>query len=242
MAEKAVYLPSSVVSQIPAKTGRAGRCCQVRRIVLVQRHGQAQFGRRQGRDLLARNIPPEQVSWHNSSTPTQDLFVDHAEHADAGAPGASTPVQRNGNAPAISVPPDFLALCQAVILHSDPNRFGLMYRLLWRVLHEPALRHDPLDADCVRAQHMAQAVRRDMHKMKAIVRFRTVEDVESAGGLDPAEGVQGDTHPTQPQGGPLHIAWFEPEHHIVEATAPFFVRRFTQMRWAILTPECSSID
>ena len=36
---------------------------------------------------------------------------------------------------------------------------------------------------------------------------------------------------------PLHVAWFEPEHHIVEATAPFFARRFATMRWAILTPE-----
>ena len=35
----------------------------------------------------------------------------------------------------------------------------------------------------------------------------------------------------------MHEAWFEPEHHIVEAIAPFFARRFTQMRWAILTPE-----
>ena len=67
---------------------------------------------------------------------------------------------------------------------------------------------------------MAQAVRRDMHKMKAFVRFRPIAD-----GAGP--------------GVPLHVAWFEPEHHIVEATAPFFARRFTAMQWAILTPERS---
>ena len=195
--------------------------------------------RRFARDLLDRGVPPEQVTWHSSSTPTKDLFADDAGLAHAGNCDAPPIGQRIGNGPPINVPPDFLALCQAVILHRDPNRFGLLYRLLWRLLHEPGLRYDPLDADRVRAQHMAQAVRRDMHKMKAFVRFRTVEDVESAGGLDTAQGVPGDTHSTQPQGGPLHIAWFEPEHHIVEATAPFFVRRFTQMRWAILTPECS---
>ncbi|WP_422823200.1 UdgX family uracil-DNA binding protein [Variovorax ureilyticus] len=103
-------------------------------------------------------------------------------------------------------------------LHNDPGRFGRLYRLLWRLTHEPALRHDPLDVDRVQAQQMAQAVRRDMHKMTAFVRFRTV--------ADDGEGL-------------LHVAWFEPEHHIVEAVAPFFVRRFTQMRWAILTPERS---
>ncbi len=170
--------------------------------------------RRAARDLLARQIAPEQVSWHSSSMPTQDLFANLASPAESDeqhAPAVARPGQ--GNPSPIPVPPEFLTLCQTVILHSDPRRFGLLYRLLWRLVHEPALRHDPLDADRMQAQHMAQAVRRDMHKMKAFVRFRAVED--------------------------MHIAWFEPDHHTVEATAPFFVRRFTQMRWAILTPECS---
>ena len=174
--------------------------------------------RRTVRNLLARNMAPEQVSWHSISTPTQDLFADSCRSAGHGS----------DNAPPINVPAEFLALCQTVILHSDPNRFGLLYRLLWRLLHEPALRHDPLDADRVQAHHLAQAVRRDMHKMKAFVRFRTVQD---------RDGVTGGIPQTQQQGGPLHVAWFEPEHHIVEAIAPFFVRRFTQMRWAIFTPE-----
>ena len=198
--------------------------------------------RRAARDLRARQIPPDQVSWHSSSTPTQDLFAEHAHRADTGERDSAIAGRGDGKAPAINVPAEFLTLCQSVILHSDPNRFGLLYRLLWRLVHEPALRHDPLDADRVRAQHMAQAVRRDMHKMKAFVRFRTVEGGEGEAGDtgDAGEaGQAGDGSQVDPQIGPLHIAWFEPDHHIVEATAPFFVRRFTQMRWAILTPECS---
>ena len=39
--------------------------------------------------------------------------------------------------------------------------------------------------------------------------------------------------------GTRFVAWFEPEHHIVRATAGFFVRRFANMRWSILTPELS---
>ena len=109
-----------------------------------------------------------------------------------------------------------MPLCESVVLHRDASRFGLLYRLLWRLQIEPGLRLDPLDADWVAAQQMAQAVRRDMHKMKAFVRFRRIDT--------------GD-------GEPLHVAWFEPEHHIVEATAPFFARRFANMRWAVLTPE-----
>ena len=75
----------------------------------------------------------------------------------------------------------------------------LLYRLLWRLQVEPALRGHPLDPDWLRADAMAQEVRREMHRMKAAVRFRAI---------------------TGDDGAPLHVAWFDPEHHVVEATAP----------------------
>ena len=175
--------------------------------------------RRAARNLLARQVPPGQVSWHTAGALVQDLFAgpdvtDTTANADV----------HSANAPAVKVPAEFLALCESVVLHSDPNRFGLLYRIFWRLAHEPGLRHDPLDADMMAAHRLAQAVRRDLHKMKAFVRFRTVQD---------------ERFRARPQDGPLHVAWFEPGHHIVEAVAPFFVRRFAQMRWAILTPACS---
>ena len=168
--------------------------------------------RQAARALLARGVPPEAVAWHTQASAATDLFAD--------APPAAALAPPENGAPALSVPPAFITLCETVLLHSDPGRFGLLYRLLWRLTREPALRHDPLDADRVQAQHMAQAVRRDMHKMKAFVRFRTLA-------------------PDHDGAPPMHVAWFEPQHHIAEAVAPFFVRRFTQMRWAILTPESS---
>ena len=178
--------------------------------------------RRAARVLLAQNTLPEQITWHSTDAVVQDLFSGAASSDTVAAPVEKPPAL--DNAPSVNVPPEFLTLCKSVILHSDPNRFGLLYRILWRLTHEPDLRHDPLDPDRVKAQQMAQAVQRDMHKMKAFVRFRTVQD---------------DIFINHPEGGLLHVAWFEPEHHIVEAIAPFFARRFTQMRWAILTPERS---
>ena len=176
--------------------------------------------RRGARSLIARHMLPEQVSWHSTDESTQDLFAPAKDTGVIAPNGAAFDA-----APLLSVPPEFMALCKSVILHSDKNRFGLLYRILWRLAHEPGLRHDPLDADLMKAQHLAQAVRRDIHKMKAFVRFRTVQD---------------DIFINHPEEGLLHVAWFEPEHHIVETVAPFFARRFTQMRWAILTPECSA--
>ena len=122
------------------------------------------------RRLLAQQVAPECVSWHSSSTPVQDLFADPATSQPP------MPAQTDRDVTAINVPAEFLSLCQSVVLHSDANRFGLLYRLLWRLVHEPGLRHDPLDADRVRAEHLAHAVRRDMHKMKAFVRFTSVQD------------------------------------------------------------------
>ena len=189
--------------------------------------------RRAARRLVASRTPPEQVAWHSTggadhpfglslSKPMPDSAA-LRQAQDKRPDDSSVLVTQAGNdAPAIRVSPDFITLCKTVILHRDPTRFELLYRLLWRMAQEPSLQHDPLDADMLHAEHLAKAVRRDTHKMKAFVRFRTVLD---------------EAFKTLPTGGPLHVAWFEPEHHIVEAIAPFFARRFTQMRWAILTPE-----
>ena len=170
--------------------------------------------RQAARELLQQRVAPDSVTWAVAGAQAPELLS--APAAPPQAPAADT------TAASVNVSPDFIDLCRQVVLHSDRTRFALLYRLLWRQQHESGLRHDPLDADMALARRMAQAVRREMHKMKAFVRFRPVQP---AGGL--------------PGGEPLHIAWFEPEHHVVDAVAPFFVRRFAGMRWAILTPQRS---
>jgi probable DNA metabolism protein len=159
------------------------------------------------RSLLVEGVAPEGVQWSTDGQPG-DLFGDALVAADPSPP----------ESPRVAVPPAFLTLCESVVLHRDPQRFALLYRLLWRLAHEPVLRHDPLDSDMLRAHDMARAVGRDIHKMRAFVRFRQVDDGADA--------------------SPLHVAWFEPQHHVVKANAPWFMRRFAQMRWAILTPDC----
>ena len=59
--------------------------------------------------------------------------------------------------------------------------------------------------------------------------------------------LQFDTVETALAGAPLaaswHVAWYVPEHHIVEPVAEFFAERFASMRWALLTPErCARWD
>jgi probable DNA metabolism protein len=166
--------------------------------------------REEARALLAHQVPPEAVQWQTAHAQNSEFFADPASAADRGRgiPKAASAI----------VPASFLRLCEVVVLHHDPGRFALLYRLLWRLVHEPGLRNDPIDADMLHAHQMGQAVRRDLHKMKAFVRFRPVDD-------------------GQPE--PLQMAWFEPAHHILEAVAPWFVKRFPQTRWVIMTPERS---
>ena len=116
------------------------------------------------------------------------------------------------------VPKAFVDLAQEVILHRSADRFDLLYRLLWRLAREPDLMKIVTDVDVAEAMERAKNVSRASHKMKAFVRFRQIKD----------------------RGGERWVAWFEPAHRVLERTAPFFVRRFTTMRWSILTPDGSA--
>ncbi|WP_022682512.1 UdgX family uracil-DNA binding protein [Sphingobium bisphenolivorans] len=116
-----------------------------------------------------------------------------------------------------SVPRPFLNLAESAILHRDPERFALLYALLLRVRERPGRLEDKADPLLRRVEMLASAVRRDIHKMRAFVRFRELED----------------------ETGPRYVAWFEPDHHIVRVNASFFMRRFASMHWSILTPELS---
>ena len=164
--------------------------------------------RAEARRLLAAGVAPDAVAWRLASE-APGLFGD-----------GTLPEGRA----AASVPRGFLDLAEVAIRHRDPERFALLYRLLWRLTHgEPGLMQVATDPEVIRAQGMAKAVRRDAHKMHAFVRFRMLETGMLETGL-----------------GTRYVAWFEPDHHILEAETGFFIRRFAGMHWSILTPEASA--
>jgi DNA polymerase len=166
--------------------------------------GPADFAAWRGaaRGMLGAGVRPEDTEWRVAGD-APSLF------AEAPPPPAPN---------AIHVPRAFVDLAEIAIRHSDPERFALLYRVLWRLTHgEPALMQVATDPDIVRLHAMAKAVKRDAHKMHAFLRFRQVET----------------------EAGTRHVAWFEPDHHIEEAEAGFFVRRFAGLRWSIVTPRRS---
>ena len=168
------------------------------------------------RSLLTQGIAPEEIEWRVGDK-SPGLF-DTPEFV---------PTQTQGSQ--LSVSRDFLLLCKTAILYRDPERFGLLYHLLWRISKERNLLQISFDSDVIKVRTMAQAVRRDLHKMKAFVRFREIEN-EQANESDSELNNEQDAES-------IFVAWFEPSHHIVQASAPFFTGRFTNMRWSILTPD-----
>ncbi len=160
------------------------------------------------RGLMADDVPPDDVVWQVGDAPA-DLFGTLAPDPP--------PANADRSSPGFSVPRAFIDLARSVILGSDPERFALLYTLLARLRREPKLIEDRADPLVRRLDRIAKDVRRDIHKMRAFLRFREIEE----------------------DGTARFVAWFEPDHHIVRANAAFFVNRFASMRWSILTPEVS---
>ncbi|WP_267387115.1 UdgX family uracil-DNA binding protein [Sphingomonas sp. GC_Shp_3] len=154
------------------------------------------------RAAVLDGIPPDRIVWRVGADP-RELF--------GSAPPPPAP------AAGFSVPRAFVDLAKKAILHTDRERFALLHTLLVRMRERPSLIDDAADPLVRRIEGLARTVRRDIHKMRAFLRFREVDDEDT----------------------PRFVAWFEPEFHIVRANAGFFMDRFAAMHWSILTPEVS---
>ena len=160
------------------------------------------------RTLVQNGIPPDAVTWLEPGR-AGGLF------AQDKPPPPPVPV-----AGAVRASKIFVDRARAAVCHADPDRFAALYRVLWRLQANVRIMEDKADPDVRRVDEMARGVRRDVHKMRAFLRFRRVPD----GDEEAAE---------------RYVAWFEPEHHILRLNAGFFVRRFNTIRWSILSPQGS---
>ncbi len=153
------------------------------------------------RGLLHQGVPPEEVDWTGGE---ESLFG-----ADDTVRGAAVKAPR--------VPKTFGPLAESAACFRSPDRWPLLYRILWRLNHDEAhLLEIASDPDVIKLKRMASEVGRDIHKMHAFVRFRKIHDAD---------------------GQELFVAWHEPTHLVVERATPFFARRFAAMRWSILGPD-----
>lgn len=175
------------------------------REIILHRPGAFDEWRDAARALLAAEVPPENVVWRQADA-SASLFADTAP---------LTPARP------VSLPRALVTTLDRVICHRDAAVPTRLYAIVWRALADRQLLERRTDADIDWLARADKAIRRDLHKMHAFVRFRRL-------GQD-ADGRES------------FAAWFEPEHRIVRLAAPFFVKRFYGMDWAILTPDARAV-
>lgn len=161
--------------------------------------------REAARALAGAGIPAEEVSFTRDAAPGL-LGQEHP----------LPPPQRQ-----LRVPRAFLDLAEAVSCHRDGTAHDRLYALLLRLQDAPGLLGDRADPLVDGARRMEKAVRRDIHKMHAFLRFSA---------LPPGEG-----------GRLRFAAWFEPQHFITERAVPFFAERHREMDFLIATPEMTAL-
>lgn len=144
------------------------------------------------RSLVLNGIAPEEVEWTVGGTP------------EALPPGSGT----------FHVPRALVALAEQVIQARRPERFGLMYGLVWRA-HGGGKPEDAADPDLRLARRLALAVRADAHRMRTNIRFMPVR-------------------------GGRFLGWFEPLHHVLAANAQMMARRFPALAFSMVTPDGSA--
>jgi len=133
---------------------------------------------------------------------------------------AGTDIVPSGPQVRLTLPRDVIGSLETVLCHSDPERFARAYDILLRLARRDLRWGDRSDPALHRLLQQGKAVRRDIHKMHSFVRFREIGPPESS--------------------RRAFAAWFEPEHLIVEAAAPFFAKRFGDMDWIIATPSLTA--
>ncbi len=172
-------------------------------------------------------IEPSFASWREAArsllaegVPPEDVHFRDGTEPETLTLGFGDAADRPAPVPkgSIVAPREFMEVATIAARHADPARWDLLYRLLWRLQENRQLLKVETEDDVSAVRRLEGQVRRDLHKMHAFVRFRCVTDTE---------------------GGEHYIAWYQPDHDILELAAPFFRERFPEMRWTILTPRQS---
>ncbi|HVC61667.1 MAG TPA: UdgX family uracil-DNA binding protein [Acetobacteraceae bacterium] len=149
------------------------------------------------RALVLAGVPPEDVRWSVRAHP--DEAADDLPDGTGG----------------FNVPRALVALATLAFQARDPERFALLFRLIWRAnAGEKLLEHQD-DPELRRARGLAYAVRAEAHRMRTLLRFMALEDGR-------------------------YLGWYAPAHYVLEANAQLMARRFPNLACSIITPDGSA--
>ncbi len=166
------------------------------------------------RELLGEMVEPRNVIWQaRLPRDAGEELLDFSEEVTR--PSAN-------RCHGFKVSREFMQLAKTVGSHRSGRQWSLMYEVLWAMTYgnDKTLLRRATDTRVRTLEKMRGMVSRDIHKMRAFVRFREVM----------AEDQNGEAREH-------YVAWFEPDHRIVRLNAPFFRKRFGGMNFSILTPD-----
>jgi DNA polymerase len=149
------------------------------------------------RALVLAGVPPADVDW------SVRIGSDHA--------GDTLPEGKGS----FNAPRALIALAALAFQAREPDRFGLLYRVVCRANAGEKLFEIPQDPDLQRTRTLAFAVRAEAHRMRTNMRFLPVEEDR-------------------------YLGWYAPAHYVLEANAQLIARRFPHLTWSILTPDGSA--
>ena len=167
----------------------------MRRIVLESETDWAGW-RTATRALVLAGVAPDSVRW------TVDTHDNDREKLPEGTGS-------------FSVSRALVGLAALAIQARDPDRFDLLYRLVWRANAGERVLAKTADPEVGRAQGLALAARAEAHRMRTLLRYLPVQEGDRT----------------------RWLGWYEPAHRVLEANAQLIARRFPDIAFSILTPD-----
>lgn len=119
--------------------------------------------RAHARTALHAGFLPEEIDFEDASFPTPLSLALESDELPTGTPLPHPHVSRA-----------FLEAAKFAAANRAPERWNLLYRVLFRLQREADLLQLETDDDIARLNRLEAQVRRDLHKMHAFVRFRKV--------------------------------------------------------------------
>lgn len=167
---------------------------------------------------MRRIVLKSETDWEGWRRATRALVLAGVEPAELTWSVAGEPEPLPDAAGGFHAPRALVSLAALAIQARNPDRFGLLYSLVWRINGGEKLPEDNSDPDLALVRRMALSVRADAHRMRTNMRFLAVP-----------EG-----------GGTRFVGWFEPAHFVLPANAQLMARRFPDLVLSIVTPDGSA--
>jgi uracil-DNA glycosylase len=172
--------------------------------------------RRAARELLRQGVEPESIEWVEQD---EDAVAGHGSGIgrDAWPPvGDGAPTVAPAPHPtAPAIPRELLARLRTAACFRAPDRWALLYRVLWRWTRGERHVVDTADFDGAQLDQRVQSIEHETGNLLLRTLFRR---------RDPSMGA------------PEFVGWDAPQHDVLERAAALFASRMGDSTWMLATP------